>query len=49
MSMTIIPAYDYSEEIGVLFSEYMEMMITKDHSLREYMFLQKYNKEMAHM
>ncbi len=49
MSMTIIPAYDYSEEIGVLFSEYMEMLLTKEPSFREYLFLQNYDEELAHL
>ena len=35
MNITIIPAYDYPQEIGILFSEYTNMLIASDPSFQK--------------
>lgn len=47
MEIEIIPAYDYPQEMGELFSEYTQMLIEGDSTFREYLELQHYDGELA--
>lgn len=49
MNSKIIPAYDHPHETAALFSEYTEMLIAGDSSFQEYLELQQYDKEIAHL
>ncbi len=48
MDIKIIPAYDYPQEVGVLFSEYTNMLIEGDSSFRKYLDMQHYDEEIKH-
>lgn len=48
-NMEIIPAYGYPREVGALFSEYTGMLIAGDSSFREYLAIQHYDEEIAHL
>lgn len=48
MDIKIIPAYDHPQEVGVLFSEYTNMLIEGDSSFRNYLDMQHYDEEMKH-
>lgn len=47
--MEIMLAYDYSEEINKLFSEYTEMLVENDPNFAKYLELQNYNSELEHL
>lgn len=49
MNVTLLPAFPYPQEIAVLFSEYTEMLIAGNSSFREYLALQNYDEELAHL
>lgn len=49
MSVKIIPAYNYHEEISDLFSEYTNMLLEEDGSFQEYLDLQNYDAELEHL
>lgn len=49
MSVTIIPAYDHPEEAAALFAEYTEMLVAGDSTFRDYLALQHYDHEVAHL
>ena len=49
VNIEIIPAYDYPREVGALFSEYTGMLIAGDSSFREYLAIQHYDEEIAHL
>ena len=49
MSIRIIPAYAYPQEIGALFSEYTDMLIAGDSSFAEYLAIQHYDEEVKHL
>lgn len=49
MNIEIIPAYGYPQEVGVLFSEYTKMLIDGDSSFRDYLAVQHYDEELAHL
>lgn len=49
MSVKIIPAYNYHEEISDLFSEYTNMLLEEDGSFQEYLDLQNYDVELEHL
>lgn len=49
MSLTIVPAYAYVEEVGELFSEYTDMLIAGDPSFREYLKIQNYDEELEQL
>ena len=49
MELKIIPAYDFPKEIGILFSEYTEMLIAGDPSFQEYLAIQNYDEELEHL
>lgn len=45
----ITAAYDRPEEVGVLFSEYTDMLIENDSSFQQYLELQNYDVEIKHL
>lgn len=49
MNITIIPAYDYPQEISILFSEYTNMLIAGDPSFQKYLDIQHYDKELKNL
>lgn len=49
MDIEIIPAYSYPQDVGVLFSEYTKMLIDGDRSFRDYLAVQHYDDELAHL
>lgn len=49
MNITIIPAYDYPQEIGILFSEYTNMLIAGDPSFQKYLDIQHYDEELKNL
>lgn len=49
MTVKIIPAYDHPEEVGVLFTEYTDMLITGDPAFRQYLDVQNYEEELRHL
>lgn len=49
MKAEIIPAYEHEQEIGQLFSEYTDMLIEGDSSFKEYLNIQHYDEEVAHL
>ncbi len=49
MELKIIPAYDFPNEIRILFSEYTKMLIAGDSSFQKYLELQNYDKELEHL
>ncbi len=49
MELKIIPAYDFPNEIRILFSEYTKMLIAGDSSFQKYLELQNYDDELEHL
>ncbi len=49
MEITIVPACDFPQEIGELFSEYTDMLIAGDSLFQEYLELQQYEEEILHL
>lgn len=49
MSVKIIPAYAYPHEMGMLFSEYTDMLIAGDSSFADYLAIQHYDEEVKHL
>ena len=49
MSITIIPACHAPKEVGILFSEYTDMLISGDSSFQEYLDIQHYDEEIEHL
>ena len=49
MNITIIPAYDYPQETGILFSEYTNMLIAGDPSFQKYLDIQHYDEELKNL
>ena len=49
MSVKILPAYDFSQEIKLLFSEYTDILIEGDPSFKEYLEIQNYDDELKHL
>lgn len=49
MSITIIPAYDHPQEVALLFSEYTSLLIAGEPSFTDYLALQNYDEEVAHL
>lgn len=48
-NINIVPAYDKPEEIGLLFSEYTDLLIANDHSFQKYLDIQNYDEEINHL
>ncbi|MCI8504951.1 MAG: GNAT family N-acetyltransferase [Lachnospiraceae bacterium] len=49
MEIQLIPAYDHPQEIGMLFSEYTDMLIAGDGTFQKYLALQHYDEELKHL
>ena len=49
MSVKILLAYDFSQEIKLLFSEYTDMLIEGDPSFKKYLEIQHYDDELKHL
>lgn len=49
MELEIKLAYDYVQDISVLFTEYTNMLIEGDDSIREYLKIQNYDDELMHL
>ena len=49
MDIRIVPAYEQREEINILFSEYINMLITNDASFQRYLDIQNYDEEVKHL
>ena len=49
MSLTIVPAYEHSQEIGTLFSEYTQVLLVGEPSFAGYLSLQNYDEEVRHL
>ena len=49
MKIEIVPAYSYKEEIGELFNEYTRMLVEGDPSFQQYLDIQHYDAELAHL
>lgn len=49
MDIRIVPAYEQREEINILFSEYINMLITNDESFQKYLDIQNYDEEVKHL
>ena len=49
MSVKILLAYDFPEEIKLLFSEYTDILIEGDASFKKYLEIQNYDDELEHL
>lgn len=49
MSVKIIPAYDFLEEICTLFAEYTDFLIKNDTEFAEYLQIQNYDAELQNL
>ena len=49
MSLKIVPAYELQQEIKELFSEYTELLIESDSTFKDYLAVQNYDEELAHL
>ena len=49
MKPDIIPAYDSLQEIGQLFTEYTDYLVEEDPSVKAYLQIQDYEKELSHL
>lgn len=49
MSIKLIPAYDYQEEVCQLFSEYTDILIEGDSAFKQYLDIQNYDDERKHL
>lgn len=49
MSIELIPAYSYPEEVRRLFTEYTSLLIAGDPEFQQYLQIQNYDAEIAHL
>lgn len=49
LKIQIVPAYAFLEETGRLFSEYTQMLISKDPQIQRYLEIQDYDHELQHL
>lgn len=49
MSVEIVPAYNLVDEVGILFTEYTNMLVAGDSSFKEYLKIQNYDQELQHL
>jgi len=49
VELKIIPAYGHPREVGVLFSEYTDMLIAGDRAFQKYLDLQHYDEEIENL
>lgn len=48
-SIRLVPAYDNPNEVGILFSEYTDMLLAEDQSFEACLRLQNYDEELVHL
>ena len=46
---SLVTAYSHREEVGILFSEYTDMLIEGDQSFEKYLAIQNYDDELEHL
>ena len=49
MNFAIKPAYEYKEEVRVLFGEYTDMLLAGEPAFKEYLDIQNYEDELEHL
>lgn len=49
MTIKLVDAYDFREEIKALFTEYTRMLIAEDGAFAEYLAIQNYDEETDHL
>ena len=49
MNIKIVPGYAFPQQVGVLFSEYTDMLIANDSSFQNYLDIQHYDEEVKHL
>lgn len=49
MGIKIVSAYNKTEEVSKLFTEYTDMLIQNDSSFQKYLDIQNYSEEMEHL
>lgn len=49
MSIELVQAYTYKNEVKILFDEYTDMLIEGDSSFKEYLEIQNYDEELEHL
>lgn len=49
MEVILISAYDHPQEVGLLFSEYTDMLIAGEPSFGNYLDIQHYDEEVKHL
>lgn len=49
MNLEIMPAYDFQQEIGALFTEYTDMLVQLDQAFGVYLKIQNYDEEVKHL
>ena len=49
MGIKMVYAYDHTEEVSQLFTEYTDMLIENDSSFQKYLDIQNYSEEMEHL
>ena len=49
MGIKMVYAYDHTEEVSQLFTEYTDMLIENDSSFQKYLDIQNYSDEMEHL
>lgn len=49
MTIKLVDAYDFREEIKALFTEYTRMLIAEDGAFAEYLAIQNYDEEPDHL
>ncbi len=47
--LEMVATYDFRGEVGVMFQEYMDMLIKGDPSILEYLQIQNYEQELTHL
>lgn len=47
--LEIVPAYAYKEDVRALFTEYTKMLVEGDPAFQEYLNIQNYEEEIAHL
>lgn len=49
MALTLRDGYAFPDEVGTLFSEYTQMLVDSDPAFRDYLAIQHYDEELAHL
>lgn len=48
-SIKVVPAYDFQQEVSMLFNEYTDMLIKSDSTFERYLHIQNYDEELRHL